>query len=190
MEAGEGEDPWFYGVTIKGRTDRAIIPPKLLNKLKSIFYTQKWKEIFPSLTPEDTVCIYGEGYGTGIQKCGKDYINNDTNFILFDVKVNDWWLTRKDCEEIAKECNIDIVPLIGYMTIPQAIEYVNQGFKSKISENKDLIAEGLVLKTPLGLKSRDGKRIITKIKHCDFVKYKAAYGNNLNIEQPYNPNYK
>ena len=22
MEAGEGEDPWFYGVTIKGRTDR------------------------------------------------------------------------------------------------------------------------------------------------------------------------
>ena len=44
MEAGEGEDPWFYGVTIKGRTDRAIIPPKLLNKLKSIFYTQKWKD--------------------------------------------------------------------------------------------------------------------------------------------------
>mgnify|MGYP003561182005 FL=1 len=76
------------------------------------------------------------------------------------------------------------------MTIPQAIEYVNQGFKSKISENKDLIAEGLVLKTPLGLKSRDGKRIITKIKHCDYVKYKAAYGNNLDIEQPYNPNYK
>ena len=190
MEAGEGEDPWFYDITIKGRTNRAIIPPKLLNKLKSIFYTQKWKEIFPSLTPEDTVCIYGEGYGTGIQKCGKDYISNDTNFILFDVKVDDWWLTRKDCEEIAKECNIDIVPLIGYMTIPQAIEYVNQGFKSKISENKDLIAEGLVLKTPLGLKSRDGKRIITKIKHCDFVKYKAVYGNNLNIEQPYNPNYK
>ena len=27
-------------------------------------------------------------------------------------------------------------------------------------------------------------------KCCDFVKYKAAYGNNLNIEQPYNPNYK
>lgn len=148
MEAGEGEDPWVYGVTIKGRTDRAIVPPKLLNKLKSIFYTQKWKEIFPSLTPEDTVCIYGEGYGTGIQKCGKDYINNDTNFILFDVKVNDWWLTRKDCEEIAKKCNIDIVPLVGYMTITQAMEYVKQGFKSKISENKDLIAEGLVLKTP------------------------------------------
>ena len=64
------------------------------------------------------------------------------------------------------------------MTIPQAIEYVKKGFKSSISENKDLDAEGLVLKTPNGLLARNGNRIIPKIKHCDFTKYKAVYGDS------------
>lgn len=178
MEAGEGEEPWFYGIIVKGRTDRAIIPPKLLKKIESIFFKVNWAKVFPSLTPEDTICIYGEGYGSGIQKCGKDYISDDNNFILFDVRINDWWLRREDCEDIAKKCNINIVPLVGYMTIPQAIEYVKKGFKSSISENKDLDAEGLVLKTPNGLLARNGNRIITKIKHCDFTKYKAVYGDN------------
>ena len=189
MEAGEGENPWMYGVTIKGRTDKAILPPKLLKKLENIFYKINWAEVFPELTPEDTVCLYGEGYGESIQKVGNQYIKNDINFILFDVKYNDWWLKRIDCEVVARECNIDIVPLIGYMTIPQAIEFVKDGFKSKISEDKDLNAEGLVLKTTYGLRFRNGERIITKIKHCDFEKFEAVYGDNPYPEQCPNPYY-
>ena len=56
------------------------------------------------------------------------------------------------------------------MTIKEAIEYVDKGFKSTISENKDYIAEGLVLKTPDGLLDRTGQRIVTKIKTVDFIK--------------------
>lgn len=190
MEAGEGETPWLYGVTIQGRTNRAQLPLKLVKKLESIFYKVDWAKVFPELTPEDTVCIYGEGYGAGIQKVGSRYIKNGVNFILFDVKFNDWWLKREDCEDIAKKCDVDIVSLIGYMTIPQAIEFVKKGFKSKISEDKDLDAEGLVLRTACGLRFRNGERIITKIKHCDFEKFKAVYGDNPNPEQPDNPNYK
>ena len=178
MEAGEGEDSWIYGVTIKGRTDRAQLPSKLVKKLESIFSKVDWAKVFPALTPIDTVCIYGEGYGAGIQKYGKRYISNDVNFILFDVKVNEWWLKRKYCEDIAKKCNINIVPLIGYMTIPEAVEFVKKGFKSRISEDKDLNAEGLVLRTTCGLKFRNGERIITKIKTCDFDKFKAVYSDN------------
>ena len=59
MEAGEGEEPWFYGIIVKGRTDKAIIPPKLLKKIESIFFKVNWAKVFPSLTPEDTICIYG-----------------------------------------------------------------------------------------------------------------------------------
>ena len=84
---------------------------------------------------------------------------------------------------------IDIVPLIGYMTIPQAIMFTKKGFKSSIAENKDYDAEGLVLKTPNGLRLRNGERIITKLKTCDFRKFAAKYGENYTGEQPVNPHY-
>lgn len=45
------------------------------------------------------MCLCGEGYGAKIQSGGR-YISNDTNFILFDVKYNDWWLNRESCKDI------------------------------------------------------------------------------------------
>ena len=174
----DGEDDWLYGVSFMGRTNNSTIPEHLNLKLQQIFYRVDWKTVFPSLMPGDSVCLYGEGYGNKIQK-GSSYISNDVDFILFDVKYNNWWLGRKNCEDIANKCGIKIVPIVGYMTIPEAIDLVKKGFKSSISEDKNLIAEGLVLKTPQGLLSRDGKRIITKIKHNDFVKFKNVYGQDF-----------
>ena len=174
----DGEDDWLYGISFMGRTNNSTIPEHLNLKLQQIFYRVDWKTVFPSLMPGDSVCLYGEGYGNKIQK-GSSYISNDVDFILFDVKYNNWWLERKNCEDIANKCGIKIVPIVGYMTIPEAIDLVKKGFKSSISEDKNLIAEGLVLKTPQGLLSRDGKRIITKIKHNDFVKFKNVYGQDF-----------
>lgn len=174
----DGEDDWLYGVSFMGRTNNSTIPEHLNLKLQQIFYRVDWKTVFPSLMPGDSVCLYGEGYGNNIQK-GSSYISNDVDFILFDVRYNNWWLERKNCEDIANKCGIKIVPIVGYMTIPEAIDLVKKGFKSSISEDKNLIAEGLVLKTPQGLLSRDGKRIITKIKHNDFVKFKNVYGQDF-----------
>lgn len=174
----DGEDDWLYGISFMGRTNDSTIPEHLNLKLQQIFYRVDWKTVFPSLMPGDSVCLYGEGYGNKIQK-GSFYISNDVDFILFDVKYNNWWLERKNCEDIANKCGIKIVPIVGYMTIPEAIDLVKKGFKSSISEDKNLIAEGLVLKTPQGLLSRNGKRIITKIKHNDFVKFKNIYGQDF-----------
>lgn len=174
----DGEDDWLYGISFMGRTNDSTIPEHLNLKLQQIFYRVDWKTVFPSLMPGDSVCLYGEGYGNKIQK-GSSYISNDVDFILFDVKYNNWWLERKNCEDIANKCGIKIVPIVGYMTIPEAIDLVKKGFKSSISEDKNLIAEGLVLKTPQGLLSRDGNRIITKIKHNDFVKFKNVYGQDF-----------
>ena len=53
-----------------------------------------------------------------------------------------------------------------------------------------MLAEGLVLRTTCGLRFRNGERVITKIKYCDFEKFKAVYGDNPNPEQPDNPKYK
>lgn len=174
----DGEDDWLYGVSFMGKTNNSTIPEHLNLKLQQIFYRVDWKTVFPSLMPGDSVCLYGEGYGNKIQK-GSSYISNDVDFILFDVKYNNWWLERKNCEDIANKCGIKIVPIVGYMTIPEAIDLVKKGFKSSISEDKNLIAGGLVLKTPQGLLSRDGNRIITKIKHNDFVKFKNVYGQDF-----------
>ena len=64
---------------------------------------------------------------------------------------------------------LKIVPIIGYMTLNEAIEFVKNGYKSTIAENKNYDAEGLVLKTKDGLLDRSGNRIITKIKTKDFA---------------------
>ena len=177
-------------MSFKGRTDKADIPQHLLLKLNQLFDRSLLMEIFGLIddTPDCNITLYGEGYGVKIQK-GGNYIKNDVDFILFDVKVGNWWLDRKSCEQIAEALNIKIVPLIGYMTIPEAVEYVKKGFKSTIAENKDYDAEGLVLKTPYGLRFRNGERIILKIKTVDFVKFKNKYGDEENPDQPVNPHY-
>ena len=181
-------------IAIHGRTEKANIPTHLLEKLKTIFTVYHIGTVFnkqiEAATPETPfqASIYGEGYGVKIQK-GGNYIKDGVGFILFDVKVGRWWLNREACEDIAKAFEIPIVPLIGYMTIPEAIEFVKAGFKSTIAENKDYDAEGLVLKTPCGLLFRNGERIITKIKTCDFQKYRAKYGEGP-VEQKVNPHYK
>ena len=167
-------------MSFKGRTDKANIPEHLLTKLNWLFDREHLMEAL-NITDETQNCnitLYGEGYGAKIQK-GRNYISNDVNFILFDVKVGKWWLDREAIKDIANKLGINAVPLMGYMTIPEAIEYVKRGFKSTIAENKDYDAEGLVLKAPCGLLKRDGERLITKIKTVDFRKYQLAYPNKL-----------
>lgn len=176
--SGNSEDGII--MSFKGRTDKAIIPEHLLTKLNWLFDREHLMEAL-NITDETQDCnitLYGEGYGAKIQK-GGNYISNDVNFILFDVKVGKWWLDREAIKDIADKLGINAVPLMGYMTIPEAIEYVKKGFKSTIAENKDYDAEGLVLKAPCGLLKRDGERLITKIKTVDFRKYQLAYPNKL-----------
>lgn len=159
-------------VNFKGRTDEATIPAHLYKRLKELFDNVNWLEIF-DITSTTSITLYGEGYGTKIQK-GGNYISSGVDFILFDVKVDKWWLQRDAVEDVANKLNIKVVPLIGYMTIPEAVEYVRKGFKSTIAENKDYDAEGLVLKTTTGLLRRNGERLITKIKTVDFRKYRDS----------------
>lgn len=159
-------------VSYKGRTDNANIPEHLYKRLEELFDNVNWFEIFN--VAEGNVTLYGEGYGAKIQK-GGNYISKGVDFILFDVKINHWWLERQNIEDIAKKLGIRVVPFIGYFTLPQAIEFVRRGFKSVIAENKEYDAEGLVLKAPCGILRRNGERLMTKIKTVDFRKYEATH---------------
>lgn len=144
-----------------GRTANAQMPVFLYDKLNELFPEGKFKAEFP----DAPMCLYGEGYGARIQKGGGNYIPNGVDFILFDVLIDTFWLKREDVEDVAKRLGIRPVPIVSQGTIQQAIDYVKEGFYSAWG---DFIAEGLVLKPSVDLFSRNGHRIITKIKHKDF----------------------
>lgn len=161
------EQDGTYRLEFHGKTETADIPKHLLRKLKSIFTEETVRPIIPEDEFKDPIILFGEGYGVKIQK-GGNYIKDDVDFILFDVQVGSWWLKREACEEISQKLGIKIVPLLGYFTIDEAIDFVKTGFISTISENRQYEAEGVVIKAPLGMLTRSHQRIIGKIKTCDF----------------------
>jgi len=147
-----------------GKTDNAQIPTHLLSTLQDTFSEEKMKACFPEA---DSVCLYGEGYGKKIQK-GGNYLPDRTDFILFDVKIGEFWLDREANEDIADKLDIGVVPIMGVWKLEEAIEFVKTGFKSTIASNKEYIAEGLIMKPEVELFNRKGQRVISKIKYKDF----------------------
>jgi len=105
-------------VRFGGKTDNAQISSFLYDRLTEKFAIQtKFGGIFGS----NSVCLYGEGYGAKIQKGGGNYISDGVDFVLFDVKVGDWWLQREDVEDVAKKFNLDVVPIIGEWVLSEMI---------------------------------------------------------------------
>jgi hypothetical protein len=196
-----------FEVAIKGKTDNAQIPKNLLKHMEEKYPKEKvlaalgLKEYIPVEEWEtehnwleydqipNIYTIYGEGYGEGIQSGGW-YIKGGNEFIVFDVKVNDIYLKTDARDEIATKLGAPIVPLMGYFTLDEAIDFVRKGFRSKVAQNPEAkMAEGLVLRTDLGLRNRMGKRLIVKVKYEDFQKYRAVYGTDEKVDQTKNENY-
>ncbi len=150
-------------ISFGGKTDKAQIPATLVNKLNEIFLPQI--DIFTELFKDAEVCMYGEGYGPKIQKGGGNY-RSDQSFVLFDIRIGEWWLKREDIEDIAKKLGLDIVPIIGEGTLKEMVEKARKGFNSIWG---DFAAEGIVARPKTELIARNGKRIITKIKFKDFI---------------------
>lgn len=147
-------------IELKGRTDRAQIYAPLIARLYEIFEIDKLREGFDA-----SVCFYGEGYGARIQKGGGNY-RPDVGFILFDVRIGEWWLKREDIFEIATQFEISVVPIIAEGSLDIAIKLIKNGLKSTFG---DFRAEGLVLKPKVELFARNGQRVISKVKYKDFV---------------------
>ena len=195
-----------FDVRIAGKTDNAQIPKNLLKHmqekypddkvlaalgLKEFIPVEEWAEHKWNSYEDipNIYTIYGEGYGEGIQSGGW-YIKGGNEFIVFDVKVNNLYLKTEARDDIATKLGAPIVPFKGYFTLDEAIDYVRKGFRSEVAENPEAkMAEGLVLRTDLGLCDRMGERLIVKIKYEDFQKYRAVYGTDDKAEQQRNDHY-
>lgn len=148
-------------VTFKGKTDNASIPAPLIKVLQDLFPKDKFIELYP----DNSLCLYGEGYGAKIQKGGGNYKPDGQDFALFDVRIGVWWLKREGVEDFSNKLGCRIVPLVGCGTIDQAINVVCVGLTSTWEK---FPAEGLVLRPTVELYNRNGYRIITKLKTKDF----------------------
>lgn len=175
-------EDYDYVVEVHGKTDKAnmrqdevelLMQLGDLEKMLDAFTVERPATEYPDggvdkVLPEAECIIFGETYGKGMQSGGGRYCKDHLKFICFDIKIGNTWLKREAVEDICGKLGIDVVPSLGEMTLDEAIAMVKMGFPSKVSEDPTLEAEGIVLRAPLGLLDRMGRRIITKVKTKDF----------------------
>ena len=153
-----------HKVSYYGRTDKAQIPTQLMNKLIELFGGNINEEMFEQKFGATPVMLIGEGYGAKIQKGGGDY-RQDNNFILFDVCINNKYLSRDNVNDIANYFGIESVPVIFSGNLKKGIDFVKTKPNSTIGTAK---MEGLVARPKVELYDKNGNRLIVKIKVCDF----------------------
>jgi hypothetical protein len=158
-----------YRVTVRGRTDNATFSETQKAKLDILFAGSVNETLFEQQFGNSAATLYGELYGPGVQSGGK--YRNDLDFVLFDVRVGDWWLLRDDIEDVGRGLSVDAAPLLQKepATLDHAITLVSEGMYSRVAlDSKPAIfAEGLVGRLRSGLRARNGERIIVKVKHDD-----------------------
>jgi hypothetical protein len=116
------------------------------------------------------ITVYGEAYGGKLQGMSKTY-GDKLKFIAFDVKICDSWLETPKAEQIVIELGLEFVPYILvdtsldtlniYRDLPSAV-----AIRNGIREDK--MREGIVLRSPIEVKTNNGQRIIAKHKCAEF----------------------
>ena len=141
------------GVVFGGRTERSQIPVTIIAHLQETFSEDKMRSRYP----DTAMCLYGEGYGMGIQARGKDYIPDGVSFVMFDIRCGGLWLYRNSMEEIAGNLGVEVVPIVAAGSLFEAIATVKSGINSEFGTAQ---AEGLVMRPPIELTNRRGQRVI------------------------------
>ena len=164
-----------HRVEFAGRTDKAEIPADLKAKLEEMFCTQEMEYVFEQVFEDKDVILFGEGYGPKIQNGGT--YSKEPKFILFDVCIDDHYLSRANVNDIAEKLCIDAVPVMFVGTLDEAIEYVRRHHMSTLG-NGEHEMEGLVLQ-PLGIVLYDSKfhPVKCKCKYRDVIRYNNFSGN-------------
>lgn len=163
-------------ITFDGKTDNASMPGGLVQHLQSKFGTHEMLQAFQERFGESRVTIYGEGFGGKIQKGGSTY-GPEMRFSAFDVRIGEWWLLQENFRGLMEGLEIPVAPSVytaeGYWTAPLTawIEMAQSGIESFYGP---FTAEGLICKPTVELQTRNGERIVVKIKTRDFATAQAA----------------
>lgn len=153
---------------IKGRTDAASIPPKLLAYFKN---NEDLKSMLPLCLPSGSGIMYGEGYGAGIQKGG--IYRSTQSFCMFDMYFNGRWSTRLEVYELALKCRFEIPYSFGIMTRQQIIDFIRSkplGRNAEYTDASDYVLEGIIARSiPLmRFNDRSANPVMWKLKVRDY----------------------
>ncbi len=157
-----------HDITIAGHTSKSVIPEHMNKYLSDLFLTQEMEYVFEQIFEDKEVTIFGEGYGYKLQTNGDKYIKDKVSFIVFDININNYWLERKNVEEICERMNLSIVPLVFKGTLDEAKEFVKKHPNSTLSNEHEM--EGLVLRPKVNIFDRNGNFITCKLKYRDMIK--------------------
>lgn len=161
---GDNIEYWF-----KGRAKNSIIPEDLLTFLNSLVTKEAINNAFASDKHRDLyITIHGEGIGYNIESNLLQLPEGTFDFLVFDIHINVWWLSWSKVCDICSKLGLKTVPNFGFMTINEAEEIVEKGFRTHTEYNGN--AEGIVLVGVEGILDRHGRRLITKLKTKDYVK--------------------
>src|SRR3990167_154786 len=154
-------------IDIGGRTDNAQLPADLMKSLYEIFTVAKMESLFlPDTAIGTGITLFGEGYGTGIQK-GGDY-RADKGFTLFDALIecdeHAYWQDDATVTDFAHRLEIPRVPMLGHWDLGRIVQEVRDGIPSKAAWVRPRRAEGIVARPIEPLFDRRGQRLILKLK--------------------------
>lgn len=160
-----------HEIQIAGRTEKSQIPNHLMNYLSNLFLTQEMEYVFEQMFGEKETYLFGEGYGFKIQTNGDKYFEDRKNvgFILFDVNINGFDLSRDNVNDIAEKLGLKSVPVVFKGNLNEAIEFVKKHPMSTLGDNSHEM-EGLVLQPIIQLYDSKHNLIKCKCKYVDVIK--------------------
>ena len=160
-----------HKIQIAGRTEKSQIPNHLMNYLSNLFLTQEMEYVFEQMFGEKETYLFGEGYGFKIQTNGDKYFEDRKNvgFILFDVNINGFDLSRDNVNDIAEKLGLKSVPVVFEGNLNEAIEFVKKHPMSTLGDNSHEM-EGLVLQPIIQLCDSKHNLIKCKCKYVDVIK--------------------
>jgi hypothetical protein len=119
---------------------------------------------------KQTIIIYGEGYGAGVQKGG--IYSPKKNFRVFDIRIGNAYQDWEYIEKVCIDNQLNIVPVIGEceeLNYEECIKSLNEFQNTLINEGDGGKPEGVVYKFEPVLLNKYGERLIFKVKFKDFV---------------------
>ena len=163
-------------------TDKPEINEELMRYIKTKINIDSLKRAFTKGSFGTNDCpryamIFGEGYGGDI-KHGHSYIDH-SEFVVFDIVIDNWWLEYNNVQNIAARLGLKSVPVLdGVLSTEEIIDYVKSEPQSKLSDKPHTI-EGVVCDSAPLLMTRNGNPLKFKLKVQDFKDLEAMKNKKM-----------
>lgn len=136
------------------------------DRFKTLFDEQKIIEVLDKFA-RNNITVYGEAYGGGgaAGQGMSDTYGKELRFIVFDIKMDDIWLTVPEMAEVATSLGLEAVPFEKIPATLEAIERARDA-PSEVAKRRgcgnDKQREGVVLRPLIELVRSTGERVIVK----------------------------